>query len=127
MLESPQQERKRWEVSSENAKAIESVLARWIRQGVQIDHGILFVVDGSKGIHRAIKAVCGRYAQIQRCTQHKRETIKGHLCCEKTRASVERQLNAVQIYSEAKQALDTLRLPLANDGDIQAVRSLEET
>ncbi len=118
------------EVSSENAKAIESLLARLFRQGVQIDHGILFVVDGSKGIHRAIKAVCGRYAQIQRCTQHKRENIKGHIRCEKTRASVERQLNAVylgsQTYSEAKQALDTLGLHLANDGYTQAVRSLEE-
>ncbi len=44
---------------------------------------------------------------------------------------MERQLNAVylgpQTYSEAKQALDTLRLHLANDGDTQAVRSLEET
>jgi len=118
------------ELTSENAKAIESLLARLIRQGLHSDQGLLFVVDGSKGIHRAIKAVYGRYAQIQRCTQHKRENIKGYISCDKARASVERQLNAVylgqQTYSEAKQALDTLRIQLAKEGYTQAVKSLEE-
>ena len=101
------------ELTTENAEAIEGLLERMIHQGLRYDQGLLFVVDGSKGIHCAITSVFGEYAHIQRCTQHKLENIQGHMSCDKRRNLVERQLNTVylgqQTYTEAKQALETIQ------------------
>ena len=118
------------ELATENAVAVESVLERLIQSGLHYEQGLLFVIDGAKGVHRAISTVFGGYAQIQRCTQHKRENIKGHLRCEKKKSSVERQLNAVYFgepaYRKAKQELNTLQEELEKDGYPAAARSLEE-
>jgi len=53
------------ELSTEKAEAIEGLLARMIQSGLCYDQGILFVVDGSKGIRSAITAVFGEYAIVQ--------------------------------------------------------------
>jgi len=118
------------ELFTENAEAIEGVLARLIQRGLRDDQGLLFVVDGAKGIHHAIAAVFGEYAHIQRCTQHKRENIKGYLRCENKKNSVARQLNKVYLgahsYSEAKQELEAIREQLEKDGYTEAAGSLAE-
>lgn len=117
------------ELSTENTEAIEGLLLRMIEQGLRYDQGILFMVDGAKGIHSAITAVFGHYAQIQRCTQHKRENIKGYLRGEK-KSSIERQLNAVYFgthtYREAMQELEAIQEQLENDGYTEAANSLRE-
>jgi len=118
------------ELSTENAEAIEGLLARLIQRGLRYEQGLLFVVDGSKGIGHAITAVFGEYAHIQRCTQHKRENIKGHLHCENKKTSVARQLNKVYLgqygYSQAKQELETIQEQLEKDGYMEAAKSLAE-
>ena len=89
-----------------------------------------FVVNGAKGIHSAITTVFGDYAYIQRCTQHKRENIKGHLSNDKKRSAVERQLNKIYFgehsYSEAKQELKDIQEQLEKDGYTEAGNSLLE-
>jgi len=118
------------ELHTENAEAIERLLERMIRRGLRYDQGLLFVVDGAKGIHSAITTVFGDYAYIQRCTQHKRENIKGHLSNDKKRSIVERQLNKVYLgehsYSEAKQELEDIQEQLEKDGYTEAANSLLE-
>ena len=118
------------ELFTENAEAIEGLLMRMIQRGLRYEQGILFVVDGAKGIHGAITAVFGGDAHIQRCTQHKRENVKGSLRSEKQKSSVERKLNAVylgdQTYSQAKQELETIQRQLEKDGHTAAANSLQE-
>ena len=117
------------ELSTENTEAVEGLLLRMIEQGLRYDQGILFVVDGAKGIHSAITTIFGGYAQIQRCTQHKRENVKGHLRAKK-KSSIERKLNAVyfgtQPYREAKQELETIQEQLEKDGYMEEANSLSE-
>ncbi len=118
------------ELHSENAQAIPRLLERMIWRGLHYDQGLLFVVDGSKGIHSAITTVFGDYAYIQRCTQHKRENIKGYLRNDKKSSVVERQLNKVYLgehsYVEAKQELKDIEQQLEKDGYLEAARSLRE-
>ena len=64
---------------TENAKAIEQWFDRLIERGLKFEQGILFIVDGSKGISKAIKSRFGHYAFIQRCQWHKRENVTSYL------------------------------------------------
>ena len=90
------------ELFTENAEAIEGLLMRMIQRGLRYEQGILFVVDGAKGIHGAITSVFGGYAHLQRCTQHKRENVKGYLRSEKQKSSLERKLNAVYLGDQTR-------------------------
>lgn len=50
-----------------------------IERGVKFEKGILFIIDGAKGIHKAVKQKFGVYAIIQRCRWHKRENVLSYL------------------------------------------------
>jgi len=64
---------------TENANSISQLLKDLLSRGLNPEQGILFVIDGSKGILKAIKEVMGDYAVIQRCQWHKRENIVNYL------------------------------------------------
>ena len=64
---------------SENSKAIEQWFCRLIERGLKFENGILFIIDGSKGIRRAIENCLGDYALVQRCQWHKRENVIAYL------------------------------------------------
>ncbi len=95
------------QVHSENARAIEQWLDRLIERGLKFEDGILFIIDGSKGIRKAIKQKFSIYALTQRCRWHKRENVVAYL--DKARqAVVRRRLQdayAKTTYKEAKAAL----------------------
>ena len=61
------------QIHSENSNVISQWFDRLIKRGLKFEQGILFIVDGSKGIHKAIKQKFGPYALIQRCRWHKRD------------------------------------------------------
>jgi len=63
---------------SEHSGPVSDMLRRMQKRGVNLDE-VLFIVDGSKGFHKAIKSVCGEQTPIQRCTWHKLENIKSYL------------------------------------------------
>jgi transposase-like protein len=67
------------QIHSENASAIGQWFDKLIARGLRFEQGILFVVDGSKGIHKAIEQKFGAYAIIQRCRWHKRENVVSYL------------------------------------------------
>lgn len=67
------------QIHSENSRAIEQFFNKLIERGRVFDQGILFIVDGSKGIDRAIEQRFGIYAFIQRCQWHKRENVISYL------------------------------------------------
>ena len=67
------------QMHSENGRAIGQWFDRLIERGLQFEAGILFIIDGSKGIEKAIKHKFSVYALIQRCRWHKRENVVSYL------------------------------------------------
>ncbi len=65
--------------SSENSLPIGEMFSGLINRGLNIDQGILFIVDGAKGLRKAISDVFGACAVVQRCQWHKRENVIAHL------------------------------------------------
>jgi putative transposase len=67
------------EGSTENATVARDLLRDLIERGVPTDQPVLFVIDGGKGIRRAIRECFGASAWIQRCREHKRRNVLGYL------------------------------------------------
>lgn len=67
------------QVHTENSIVINQMLDRLIERGLRYKEGILFIVDGSKGIIKAIKERFGIYGFIQRCLFHKEENVISYL------------------------------------------------
>lgn len=66
-------------IHSENAKAIEQWMDKLIERGLRFEEGILFIIDGSKGIRKALERRFAAYALCQRCRWHKQENIVAYL------------------------------------------------
>ncbi len=67
------------QVHGENGNAIGQWFDRLIERGLRFEQGILFIIDGAKGIRKAIKNKFGPYALVQRCRWHKRENVVSYL------------------------------------------------
>jgi len=67
------------QIHSENSRAIEQWLESLIERGLKFEEGVLFIIDGSKGIKKAIERRLEGYALIQRCQWHKRENVASYL------------------------------------------------
>lgn len=102
------------QMHSENAKAIEQWLDGLIERGLKFEDGILFIIDGSKGIRKAVERKFSIYALIQRCRWHKREDVISYLD-ESQKAIVRRRLQQAYektTYKEAKAALEQVHCEL---------------
>lgn len=64
---------------SEASIVIEQLLDRLIERGLRYKEGVLFIVDGSKGIIRGIRQRFGEYGFIQRCIWHKEQNVISYL------------------------------------------------
>ncbi len=99
------------EGTTENATVCRSLLRELIERGLPSDRAMLFVIDGGKGIHKAIVESYGRLALIQRCQVHKKRNILEHLP-EERHATVSRLLDQVYLETEcpklAQRQLDQL-------------------
>src|SRR5580700_7903987 len=87
----------------------------------------LYVLDGGKALHAAVKKYAGESAPIQRCQVHKRRNVLDHLTDEQ-KPLVAKKLNAayaLEDYAAAKQALNGLHRELM-DLNPSAARSLAE-
>src|SRR3989338_3495343 len=67
------------QMSAERADAVTQWFDRLITRGFRFERGILFIIDWSKGIRKAIEQTFGPYALIQRCRWHKRENVVSYL------------------------------------------------
>ncbi len=117
------------EMSTENAAAVEGLLHRLIARGLRYENGLLFVVDGAKGIHKAIRDVFGRYAVIQRCTWHKQENVLQKVENEQEQKAVRRALREAydqDTHAEANRALLDICTDLESKGYHRAANSLRE-
>ena len=68
-----------WEGSSENSAVAAALLADLVDRGLDVEQGLLFVIDGSKALRKAIRQVFGNDIPLQRCVQHKERNVLDHL------------------------------------------------
>lgn len=98
------------QMNTENHKAVEEFFNNLLERGLRFEEGVLFVVDGSRGIIKAIKNKFRGYELIQRCQYHKRENVVSHL--NKGQQMLWRNKLKLaytkETYQEAKAALERL-------------------
>jgi transposase-like protein len=68
-----------WEGSTENKTVARALLADLVDRGLNVEDGLLVVIDGAKSLTAAVREVFGAQALIQRCTLHKRRNVADHL------------------------------------------------
>lgn len=115
------------QTATENAKVCKEFLLSLIERGLLYEQGILFVIDGAKGIRKAILDVFGPFALIQRCQWHKRENVLSYLT-KSQQASMRKKLQQAYeqpTYEQAADALHTCREELIHINQ-SAVASLDE-
>ena len=67
-----------WEGSTENATVATALLSDLVERGLDPEQGMLFVIDGSKALRKAVRSVFGE-VPVQRCLWHKERNVLGHL------------------------------------------------
>jgi putative transposase len=115
------------EGATENAAVVSSLLSELVERGLDFSTPCLYILDGGKALHAAVRKHAGEAAFIQRCQVHKKRNVVDHLPDEH-KADVRRKMqNAYSMtdYAEAKRALDRLHRELM-DLNPSAARSLEE-
>jgi putative transposase len=97
-----------WEGSTENATVATALLSDLVERGLDPEQGMLFVIDGSKALRKAIRDVFGERTPVQRCVRHKERNVLEHLP-ERDRAAVKRRLREAWAPDDHEQALDRLK------------------
>ena len=121
-----------WDGSTENATVAGALLADLVDRGLDLEQGLLFVVDGSKGLRKAVRQVFGNDVPVQRCVQHKQRNVLDHLP-ERDRQAVKARLRRAWAETDHERALEQLTalaidLDRAHPGAATSLREgMEET
>ena len=121
-----------WEGSTENAAAATALLSDLVDRGLDVEQGVLCVLDGAKALRKAVRDVLGVDTPVQRCVRHKERNVLDHLP-ERDRAGVKQRLRSAWKLDEHAVALDRLRalaaeLDRSHPGAAASLREgLEET
>jgi putative transposase len=113
--------------ATENATVVKHLLDDIAQRGVDFQVPRLYVLDGGKALHAAVRKTAGRCAVIQRCQVHKIRNVVDHLP-EEYQSNIRckmRNAYSMQQHADAKRALDSLLRQLM-DLNPSAARSLEE-
>lgn len=117
-----------WQGTTENAATCTALLQDLLGRGLRIEGRILCLIDGGKGLRKALTDVLGSNAVVQRCQLHKRRNVKDHL--PKSRQA---QVDAVmrQAYRSgsseaARKQLRSLAAALEREGQDGAAASVRE-
>lgn len=89
--------------ASENAEVCKELLQELRERGLRTDLPTLFVLDGSKALAKAVRAVWGRFAVIQRCQEHKKRNVQAHVP-EEEWPEVKRRLEEAYRQTSSSQA-----------------------
>lgn len=92
-----------YEGATENSTVCVALLTDLAARGMRVDRSMLFVIDGSKAMAKAIRSVVGTKAIIQRCQVHKRRNVEDHLP-EDMKQSVGRTISAAYTSDNAPRA-----------------------
>ena len=67
------------EGTTESSHVCRSLLRQLIERGMPVERARLVVIDGSKGLRKAVRDTFGEWALIQRCRVHKIKNVLEHL------------------------------------------------
>lgn len=115
------------ESGTENHRVCADFINGLVERGLKVGDGILFVIDGAKGLHKGIKEASGKRAFFQRCQWHKRENVIKYLDKKHHdyfRARLQRAYEESS-YEKAKARIAVVRKELGFINE-SAVRSLDE-
>ena len=115
------------ETGTENEPVLTPFLQELEERGLTSSQGLLFIIDGGKGLRAAVRHAFGSSALVQRCQWHKRENVVRHLP-KGDQATWRRRLQRAYqcpTYAEARAALTRLQTEL-EDRNQSAARSLAE-
>jgi transposase-like protein len=115
------------EGATENTAVVSSLLSELVERGLDFSTPRLYILDGGKALHAAVRRHAGEAAFIQRCQVHKKRNVVDHLP-EEHKADIKKKLQnayAMADYADAKRALDHVHRELM-DLNPSAARSLEE-
>jgi putative transposase len=96
-----------WEGSTENKTVATALLADLVDRGLDVEQGVLVIIDGSKALRAAVNAVLGPRTPVHRCVRHKERNVLDHLP-ERDRLEVKRRLRRAWAREDHKQALGEL-------------------
>ena len=96
-----------WEGSTENATVATALLSDLVERGLDPEQGMLFVLDGSKALRKAVRSVFGE-APVQRCLWHKERNVLQHLP-ERDRPPIKARLRRAWRETDYQRALEQLR------------------
>jgi transposase-like protein len=114
--------------STENAVLCTELLQDLLGRGLVITERVLCVIDGGKGLHKAVQDVLGTAAVIQRCQLHKARNLQALLPKPRqahVRAMMRRAYRAASAAA-ARRQLKALGTWLESNGHIDAAASLRE-
>ncbi|MGH7418126.1 MAG: IS256 family transposase, partial [Candidatus Rokuibacteriota bacterium] len=120
------------EGTTESEAVCRRLFADLIERGLAVERARLFVIDGGKGLRRAIRTSFGAWAVVQRCQVHKKRNVGDHLPKRRqawVKAAMSRAWTA-ETSREAKRKLEDLAAALAAEhpGAAASLREgLEET
>jgi hypothetical protein len=117
-----------WQGSTENAAVCTALLQNLLERGLRIDARILCVIDGGKGLRKALRDVLGDLAVIQRCQVHKLRNLLEHLPLAQRTYVRQTMLEAYRGERPelARKRLLGLASWLVRQGEDQAAASLRE-
>ncbi|HEY4896950.1 MAG TPA: IS256 family transposase [Solirubrobacteraceae bacterium] len=97
-----------WDGSTENKTVTVHLLADLVERGLDVEQGVLVVLDGGKALRAAVNEVFGP-VPVQRCVRHKERNVLDHLP-ERDRPLVKSRLRKAWASENHQQALDALEL-----------------
>ena len=97
-----------WDGSTENKTVTAHLLADLVHRGLDVEQGVLVVIDGSKALRAAVRDVFGSVA-VQRCVRHKERGVLDHLP-ERDQGAVKMRLRTAWASENYQLALDGLKL-----------------
>lgn len=95
-----------WDGSTENKTIARHLLADLVDRGLDVEQGVLVVLDGGKALRAAVNEVLGP-VPVQRCIRHKERNVLDHLP-ERDRDTVRRRLRAAWKLADHQKALERL-------------------
>ena len=120
------------QAATENERVCRRFLADLVDRGLQYEAGLLVVIDGAKGLYKAVMSVLAGYACVQRCQYHKRKNVESYLP-KSDQSRIRGKMEAAYgepTYKAAKEGLVALKpaLELMNQSALESLEEgLEET
>jgi putative transposase len=97
-----------WEGSTENAAVATALLSDLVERGLDVEQGVLCVLDGAKALRKAVRDVLGVDTPVQRCIRHKERNVCDHMP-ERDRPAVKQRLRSAWKLDDHAAALERLR------------------